>query len=169
MTSMILLRILHVGLGVFWAGTIFFFASYLDSAIRAGLPASAVVPQYLMQRKFMIVLPITALVTILSGLAMYWRDSGGMASEWTRSHQGLTLGIGGLAGIIAFIIGVGVLRSAQMRMMALGSQMQTAEGAEKERMGGEVAALRARATGALRAVAAFLGIAVLSMAVARYV
>lgn len=166
--GVILLRVLHVGLGVFWAGTIFFMASYLDPAIRATLPASGVVPQQLMQRKFMVVLPIIALITILSGFALYWRDSGGMTSDWTRSHQGMTLGIGGLAAFIAFLIGVGVLRPAQMRMMALGPQAQKAEGAEKERLMNEVAALRNRATGALRAVAALIGVAVLCMAVARY-
>jgi uncharacterized membrane protein len=167
--GVILLRLLHVGLGVFWAGTIFFMVSYLDPAIRATLPASAVIPQQLMQRKFMVVLPITALVTILSGIALYWRDSGGMVPGWTSTPLGMTLSIGGASAIIGFLIGVFILRAAQMRMMALGPQMQKAEGPEKERLMNEIVALRGRATAALRAVATLLGITVVCMAVARYV
>ena len=64
---MLILRLLHILTGVFWAGTIFFMVSYLEPSARAAGPDAAKVMGNIQKRGLMTVLPIMALLTILSG------------------------------------------------------------------------------------------------------
>ena len=50
---MIVLRLLHVGLGVFWAGSLLFIALFLEPSVRAALPESGKVMQQLAKRRLL--------------------------------------------------------------------------------------------------------------------
>ncbi len=67
---MIALRLLHILLGVFWAGTLFFIVTFLEPSVRAAGPE------------------------------------------------------GGLAAIVAFVVGVFVMRAAALRAGALGQSLE---------------------------------------------
>jgi hypothetical protein len=154
---------------VYWAGTIFFMVTFLDPAVRASGPDGATVMQQIMRRRYLTVLPAVALVTIVSGLRLLWIVSAGFAAPWFHSSAGSTLTAGSMAAIVAFTIGVGLLRPAALRIGTLGQTMaQMPEGPERAAAAQEVQRLRARVTASARWVAALLGIAVVSMAVARY-
>ncbi len=71
--------------------------------------------------------------------------------------------------MLAFAIGVLVMRRAALRMASLGSVLQqSSEGGARETMMAEIQALKGRARTSARWVAALLAIAVATMAVARY-
>ena len=50
--------------------------------------------------------PIVAGLTVLSGAALYWRDSNGLSADWITAPSGLAFTIGGLAAIAAFVGGM---------------------------------------------------------------
>ena len=166
---MIVMRLLHVVLGVFWAGALFFMAWFLIPSVGEAGPDGAKVVQALQRRGIMTVLPIAAITTILSGLVLMWRVSAGFQPEWSRSPTGMALGIGAVAAIVGFGIGLGVMRPAQMKAGALAETLATLTdpGARGTRMA-EIQALRLRSGKAARWVAALLVISVATMAVARY-
>src|SRR5574341_275399 len=89
---MVTMRLLHVVLGVFWAGALFFHAWFLIPSVRDAGPDGAKALQALQQRGFMNVLPIAALLTILSGVYLMWRVSAGFQPAWSRSPTGMSLG-----------------------------------------------------------------------------
>jgi uncharacterized membrane protein len=154
------MRVLHIVLGVFWAGTLIFTAIFLVPAIRDAGPEGAKVMAGLMRRRFLTVLPVVAALTILSGLWLYWFDSNGFQAPFMRSRMGMTLALGALAALIAFVLGVGIVRPAMLKAAAL-SQDPTQLAAAQ--------ALRVRAAGFGRVVALLLGVAAAAMAIARYV
>lgn len=161
---LVAMRLLHVGLGVFWAGALIFIALFLQPSVRDAGPDGAKVMAGIMRRRFLDIMPVVALVTILSGLWLYWRASAGFQPAYMGSPMGTTIGIGALAALAAFGIGVGVMRPAVKRAAAL------SQGAPPDDAGMAAAqALRARAATAGRIVAALLAVAVIAMAVARYV
>ena len=43
---------------------------------------------------------------MLSGAALYWRDSGGLQTAWITSPSGLAFTIGGIAAIVSFVGGL---------------------------------------------------------------
>jgi uncharacterized membrane protein len=169
MALLIVARLLHVLLGVFWAGTLIFTAFFLVPAIAEAGPDGAKVMAGVQRRRFMDVMPVVALLTILSGLWLYWKISGGFDHHWMHTPTGLAYGIGGLLAIVAFGIGIGVMRPAMKRVGGLAAgAAQEPDPATRERMMGDVARLRHRSAMAGKAVAVLLVIATALMGVARY-
>jgi hypothetical protein len=81
----------------------------------------------------------------------------------------MALGLGGLAALAAWLLGVAVVRPSMMKAMALGQSIgSSASAEERQRVMGEAQRLRGRAAGAARATAYLLLFAVAAMAVARY-
>jgi hypothetical protein len=166
---MILLRILHIGLGVFWAGTMFFFVAWFEPSVRAIGPAGGLLMAQLKQRGYLSWMPAIAALTILSGLALYWLVGRGNPT-WMSSRFAMTLGLGAASAIAAFVLGVSVMRPAALRVMALGAAaMQAPEGAERASLLAQMDPLRDRLRTVGRWIAVLLALTVLAMAAARYV
>jgi hypothetical protein len=167
---LILARVLHVGLGAFWAGVVLYNAVFLGPAMRDAGPDGMKVGAALMRRRLMVVMPWIAGLTILSGLWLYWRMSGGFAPGYMSSRMGATLGVGGLAAITAFAIGMVFMRPAMMRAMALSQQAaQRPPGPERDAALATADALRRRGALGERVVTGLIAVALLAMALARYV
>jgi uncharacterized membrane protein len=167
--GMLIARFLHILLGVFWAGTLIFNAIYLAPAMGEAGPDAAKVMAGIQRRRFMDVMPVVALITILSGLWLYWRISGGFDPQWSRSRTGMAYGIGGILAIVALGIGVGILRPTMMRIgRNVGQAAQATDPAQREALMAPLPALRSRSASAGRAVAVLLALATALMAIARY-
>jgi len=167
--TFVIARVLHVVLGVFWAGTLVFNALFLGPAVGEAGPDGAKVMGGIIRRRFMDIMPLVALVTILTGLWMYWQHAGGFRGGWAGSPMGIGFGSGGVLAIIAFVIGVAILRPAMSQIGQLAARAgQSADAAERETLMSQVAALRKRATTAGRWVAALLAVATALMGIARY-
>lgn len=167
---MVFLRVMHIVLGVFWAGTIFFVVAFVQPIVGAAGPEGGRFMLRMRDKRFFDILPAAAVLTILSGLVLYWRLSAGFRPEWIGSPYGLSLTIGGLAAIVAFVIGVFVMRRASLRVLDLAQSAQQApEGEARVAILAELEALKPRTVTSARWVAALLLVSVLTMAVARYV
>lgn len=166
---MVLLRLLHIVLGVYWAGTLIFTALYLEPSVRAvGSPGGQVMAQ-LVRRGHLNVMPAVALITILAGIELYRRASAGFQAEWIATQQGMMLTLGAFTAIVAFVIGVFVMRATSLRVIALTKAAQDVpEGPGRDSRLAEIQPLRGRITTSVRWVAALLGVSVVAMAVARY-
>lgn len=169
MTTLIVLRLLHIVTGILWGGALVFMTFYLMPAVRDAGPAGGAVMAGLMKRRLMTVLPLVALVTIASGLALVWLASGGNLAGYVQSPSGkLFTSSGGLA-ILAFAIGVTVSRPAGMEVGRLAARLpQVSDPAERELLAGRMALLQRRNLQASRAVSALVLLAAMGMAVARY-
>ena len=166
---MVALRIIHIGSGVFWAGALFFLAFFLAPAVGRAGPEGGRVMQELQKGRVMLVMPAVALLTILSGAWMMWTLSDGLHPRFFRSGYGISLSIGATASILAFLAGVVVMRPAQQRMGELGPRIAVAPDDERAGLAAEMEKLRTRANRTTRAVAWLLIVAVVTMAMARYV
>ena len=169
MTVALVLRLVHIVLGVFWAGTIFFLVLYLAPAIGRVGPDGGKVLAQISGARFFEVMPLVALVTILSGLWLMWILSGGFAAAFFASPWGLALTVGGAASVVAFLIGTMVMRPTTRRLLELGPRLGAATSEEERRaLDAEMVGLRRRSRTASRWVAVLLLVAVAGMAAARY-
>src|SRR5260370_18335750 len=96
----------------------------------------------LQRRRIMTVMPLIAVLTIASGIWLMQRVYGGMGGL-LASRMGITLNVGAVAALLAFILGITLLRPAMARAAALAQD----PGANKD----EIQRLRRRgaAVGAL--------------------
>ena len=165
---MLIIRMFHILLGVFWAGTIFFLVLFLGPSLRAVGPDGAPVMRELLRRRFLDVMPVVAGLTIITGLILYWHLSGGMALGWIRSPFGLSLTVGSVASVLAFVIGVAGVRADTLKAAGLAAALASVPDQQREPVQAEIQRLRQRSAASARWVMRLLIIAVAAMAVARY-
>lgn len=169
-TVAMLLRAIHIICGVYWAGTLFFVVTLLQPSVADAGPEGGKVQQALIRRRFLEIVPLMAILTILSGLELYRRISGGFQAAWIASAGGMTLTVGVVAALVAFTIGMTLLRPSAKKIGPLIQQSQgLPEGPDRDAAFARIERLRRRAIVGGRWVAGFLIIAVAAMAVFRYV
>lgn len=162
------MRVIHIVLGAFWAGTLVFTAFFLLPAIREAGPDGAKVTAGLMKRRFLTIVPVVAIVTILSGFWLYWKASVGFQPEYMRSRPGMAIGIGAASAILAFLLGVSIVRPSMLKAAAMSQAAASAPAPERDARMAEAQALRIRAGKVGVAVALLLLLTTAAMAVAQY-
>jgi hypothetical protein len=84
---LILLRLIHIGSGVFWAGTAIMIAAFLEPTVRAAGPEGGRFMQQLTgQSRFSLSMSLSALLNALSGPLLYWPLSEHLRGS---SHKGV--------------------------------------------------------------------------------
>ncbi len=166
--AVILLRLIHVVIGVLWVGSAVFLAVFLIPAIRASGPAGGAVMGQLQNRKLSIWIMVMAFLTILSGLGLYAHDSAGSAT-WLASGPGRTFGLGAVFAIVTLVIGMSVNAPTASKLSALGASIAASGGPPSAEQAAEMQRLQVRLGKAAVAAAVLLLCAASAMAVARYV
>jgi hypothetical protein len=165
-----LARVIHVGLGAFWVGAVVLLAFVVVPSIRAAGPAGGQVMEQLTRvRRLPQLLLASGVLTILSGIGLYWRDSGGFQNAWMRSGSGITFGLGGLFALIAAVHGSIVNGPTAKRLGVIAAEVRQGSGPPSPAHTEEMQRLQNRLAGAVRLAAVLISAAVLAMAVARYV
>jgi uncharacterized membrane protein len=170
MTGMIvLMRVIHILCGVYWAGAIFFVVNFLEPSVREVGPDGGKVMAAIQRRGYMTVMPAIALLTIASGFWLLWQASAGFSRAYMMAPIGHTYLTGAVAAIVALGIGLGVMRP---KILAAGALMATMGDLDEAARGEAMQKIQKLRLGARRAgqtVAVALVLAVLTMAVGRYV
>ena len=165
---MLVLRFTHIVFGALWVGMMAYQIFFLMPALGEAGPDGGKVMAALAKRRIPLILPIIALLTLVSGTWLLMRLIGGDAAVMMRTPMGRAYGWGGAAAIVAFLIGIVVMRPAMMRSMRLAETLGSATPDERATRSAEIQRLRARAAGMGRFVTILLLIALALMAVARY-
>jgi hypothetical protein len=101
-TVTIILRLIHILAGIFWAGTAFLVAGFLVPTARARGREGGLFLQHLMlQRRLSDFLGVAMLLTVLSGVGMYIRLAVASHGTWPRTPPGIAYGVGAVAAIAA--------------------------------------------------------------------
>lgn len=167
--ELLILRIVHVLGGTFWVGSMLFTSIFLLPSIREAGPAAGGVMAGFQKRKLMVVIPVVALLTILSGFRLIWIISNGFAPEFFGTARGQIFSIAGGLALLAFIIGMAVNRPANLRMAALSQQLAGAAAGEREALQRELGRIRTRVGQVGLLVATLVVLATIGMAIGRYV
>jgi hypothetical protein len=166
---LLILRLLHIGCGIFWAGTAIYVAFFVEPAVTAlGNDGTKFMQQLVKTNRFPVVMLLVALITVTAGILLIWRLSGGLQTQWLSTRYGTVLTTGGVLAIIAFIIGFLVARPASMRMAKIGKAITVAGGPPTPAQIEELKLLGKRLSIAGRVIAILLIFAVIGMSVFRY-
>lgn len=122
---LLVLRLLHIVVGVFWVGAVVFVGFLLIPSIRATGAAGGAVMQRLTSRQMHLWLMGASVVTVLSGIGLYWHDSAGFSSTaWLGSGPGRTFGLGAVLAVVAIVIGMAVNARAARQLGDLAARVQ---------------------------------------------
>jgi uncharacterized membrane protein len=162
-TELVVLRILHILAGVFWAGAAVYLALVLEPKLRqAGDELeSAVLRQVSKLNSLWITL--SAVITIAAGFVLISRTPGRSFDQLFTNGWGTAIGIGLIASLAAFFLSGWVGANTAKLRRALAGEASVASDA------GAIASYRSRIALGSKVNAALVVIAVGTMAAARYV
>lgn len=161
----LVLRLIHIVSGVFWVGAGLVSAFFISPALAATGEAGQKMMGHMIQKgRMSVYITAAAILTVLAGAALYWRDSQGFTSPWTSSAAGWGFGIGAVAGIIGLGTGMGVGMNAKK----LGEIAAAAQGKPTPEQISEMQAAQKRMSTASKLSTVALVIALACMATARY-
>jgi uncharacterized membrane protein len=166
---MVVLRILHILAGVFWVGAAFVTFLFLQPTAREIGPAAGPFMAHLAGKKRLIDWVLRAAgLTVLAGLLMYWRVTGGL--EWDRitSAYGISLTIGALCAIAALSLGLSIVRPTVLATLSIGRQVAESGGPPTPEQQAKLQALSKRGKDVGTVIVPLLVVAVAGMAAARY-
>jgi hypothetical protein len=165
----IVLRILHIGSAIGWVGGSALFTFYIEPTIAAlGPDAEKVTAELIQRRRVPIYFQILSTTTVLAGAVLYWIDSNGLQIAWITSPTGLFFTIAALAAIAAWL-GGGLIGRAVQRVAALGGEIKAAGGPPGAELMARMHAAQESVKRLSRIDFGLLIVAVVGMAVARYV
>ena len=118
------MRVLHVLLAAIWLGATFFVSFLLMPAVNTTGAAGGQVMISLNKRIVPLFASLAGL-TVLTGIYLYWRFTGGFDAAISRSNAGMAFGIGGVAGLLAAILGGSVVGRSSKKVVELMQQAAT--------------------------------------------
>jgi uncharacterized membrane protein len=163
--AMLLFRLLHIFAGVLWVGGVVLIALFIQPTVRAVGPAGGQFMGYLLTKtRIVAYFPAVAGLNVLAGLFLFWRNTTG-GGHWAGTRQGMTISIGALAAIIAFLVG-GVMIGRSMGEIA--KILRASGGPPQGEAATQVGAYQAKIQRGTRIVLPLLIIAVITMSIGRY-
>jgi len=169
LTYLIILRLIHIVCGIFWAGATIYLAVFIIPAVKAsGAEGSKFMQQLSRTNRLPLVMMLAATLTVLAGILLIWKLSNGFESGFMGSEHGIVLSTGATFAIIAYLIGLTVNRPTVDKIAILGKAI-AAQGAppSTEQMQ-QLQILRKRLFTATNIVASLLAITVIAMSIVRY-
>ena len=121
--DVVVLRILHIVSGAFWVGTILFMALFLRPRLRS---LGSEVNRRLtisIESAVNISTGISAVITVLAGIALVFRLRGGRLDTFFNSGWGYAILIGFIAAMAAFVLG-GMSANISSRTASIIDEMQ---------------------------------------------
>jgi hypothetical protein len=163
------LRAAHVLLAAVWIGATVFTSVLLMPVIESSGPIGGQIMQNLEKKGLTAFFAAMGGTTVLTGIYLYWRFTGGFDPEVSRSHAGMAFGIGGVCGLLAVIIGGSVIGRSSRKMLGVMEQLPKASDAQKAALMQEAAMLRGRMKTFGTLVLILQVVALLTMAVGHYI
>lgn len=166
---MVGLRLVHILAGIVWVGFAWFMTFMLRPAVKAqGQEGQAFMRGLIKHTPVVGLMPVVALLTVVSGLLLYYRVSDHFNSDWMSSAAGVVLSVGSAIGIIEFIFGGAVIGPTMKKLGQLASQLEGQGGPPSDAQMTQLRALQNRMGWAEPLSSAMTIAAVIGMAAARY-
>lgn len=165
---MAVLQFIHVIAGIFWVGTVWYFALFFLPRVKSFGQDAGRIMQIMSAQPFPTYMTTASLSVAGSGIIMYWYRSAGFSAAWILTAPGIVLTLGALLGILVVVEGLVISRPAAVRMAQLGQETATAGGPPSAAVIQEMQALSAKLERGVYRTAVVVLLTVIGMAIFRY-
>ena len=166
-TWMLILRLIHIIFGVFWAGASFFLVTYIAPTAAATGPEGQKFMQHLtLKTRLSVGLAVAGLLTGLSGIIMYILITDLDVDIMSGTYI-TVITIGGVFGIVGWFAGYALIARRTNKMKSIAEEIASAGGPPSPEQQAEMQSLAQDAAQGGRITAVLLLIAVLLMAAAQ--
>ena len=168
---MVTLRIVHILTGVIWVGSLFVVVVFVQPSAATLGPAGMPFMSELRRRRFVDVVFVDAVFTVVAGSFLYWHNWHTYATfgDWIGSSFGVWLTVGALLAISGLVVAATLTRATIARLVSLGKHIAQSDGPPTPETAGRIGALQHRLVIAERVSFSLVLLAVVAMSSARYI
>lgn len=124
-TDVLLWRLVHFFAGAFWIGVGLFSIAFLTPVVQRTGPEGQTVMRYLVGKtRFPAIMSTAAILTVLSGVVLYWRVSGHLDLAWMGTTSGTALTLGAATGLAALIVSILVQSRSSGELSRIGRAIE---------------------------------------------
>lgn len=167
-TFIILFRLLHIGFGIVWAGSILYITFFVMPAVKKSGQEGTKFWLQLSKTGYPIFIMLSALISILSGILLLWKLSNHFERVWFTTLYAKILCAGIVTSIIAFLIGIIINQPAAIRIGRINAAITKSGSITSEQMR-ELITLQKKIFSATIIIAVLLVITIISMSIIRWV
>ncbi|MDP8955648.1 MAG: hypothetical protein M3N24_01620 [Actinomycetota bacterium] len=166
---MITFRIIHIVSAILWVGGGVYQAAFVGPTFEAfGPEAGKFFNHMVRQRKLVTFFVTVSTLTVVAGGFLYWRDSAGLDIRWIQTGIGAGFTVGAVAGIIAWLLVLLVVRPTVYRILDLGGRIAGGGGPPSQELMTSLQGLQSRLKRFSIVITTLLLIAAVAMSTARY-
>lgn len=166
---LVILRTVHIFVGMLWVGSAIFYLFLVEPTVKSIGPSGQQFMQHLVARRhYPEYMGVVSLLTVLSGVFMYWFSSGGFQRGWITSGPGIGISGGAMLGIGVFFLGALLIKPTAEKLGALASEIGKAGGPPTPAQASEIHGLDTRLKVYERVDFVMLTLSLLAMVTARY-
>lgn len=166
---MVVLRLLHIFAGIFWVGTVWYYALFFLPRVKTFGQDTGRFMQTMSAPPLPAYMTTAAVLVALSGILMYAKDSAGFNGAWIATSTGIVLTLAAILGILAVLEAALVSRPTAERMARLGREVAASGRPPSPTVIQEMQALSAKLERAVYRTAYVVVFTVIGMAIFRYV
>ncbi len=168
--ELVLLRLIHICTGAFWAGGTIYVALFVLPAVKAlGPDGGKFMGQLTKTRKLPVFMNVVSSLNIITGLRLLMILTDNFKnSAWFSTHYGICISIGMVAALGAFSIGFFSSRPTTNKVNAIAASIAAAGGPPSPEQAAQLGALRAKMAKSLVIMAWHLAAALIFMSLAKY-
>lgn len=166
----IVFRAMHILGGIFWTGAALLLYGFVVPSANATRPESQRFMQHLAgQSGLTLWMQVASWATVIGGLALFAPVTGQLDSAILRSPRGMTLSVGALLALAAFLEGLFVTGPTARKIGAVGREIMASGKAPTPEQAQQLQAIQSKLQRAGGRGAVLLALSAVLMAVARYV
>ena len=169
MEYLIFLRLIHIVCAVIWTGGMIYLAVFVIPAARTlGSDGTKFIQQLSGTNKLPIVMTVSAILCIVTGVILMQKLLGGMQLALFNSTHGLMIVIGAFLSILGFITGLSINIPATRRMSSIGKIVASSGAQPNSGQLQELQRLRSRSFAATNVIAILLFASLVLMSMVKY-
>ena len=167
--DILILRLIHIGVGAFWVGAVFTNVLFLQPTAAALGPEGGRFSFHLARhRRFSTVILLSAATTIVAGVWLLWISTDGLDPDRLFDISRLGFTVGGIVAILTFALGSLYIYPRTERVVRIMSTVMAESRGPSPDEQGHLGRLRGELLRAGWVTVTGLGIATAAMATARY-
>ena len=167
--DVLILRLIHIGVGAFWVGAVFTNVLFLQPTAAALGPEGGRFSFHLARhRRFSKAILLSAATTIVAGIWLLWISTNGLDVDRLLDISRLGFTVGGLTAILTFAVGSLYIYPRTERVVRIMSRAMEESRAPQPEEQAQLGRLRNELLRGGWATVVGLGIATAAMATARY-
>jgi hypothetical protein len=167
--DVLILRLIHIGAGLFWVGAVFTTVFFLQPTAMAVGPAASPFQAYLIRdRRYALAVLTSAAITVAAGIWLLWISTNGLDPDLALDSSRLGFTVGGVVAILTFAVGASYIYPRTVRLAGIVAGVLAEGRPPNPDEQAQLGMIRAQLTRAGWVVVTGLAIAVVAMATARY-